>query len=491
MTDDHPTNSSIDPRGDDSLVNKGLAEVVYRCMLDAMIVMDHHGNVVEFNKRATEIFGYEQREALGRELAELIVPDEFREAHRAGLAHFLAHGVGPVLGQRIEIEGIRKDGERVPVELAIAAEEVDGEPVFVATLRDLTQLKAREAELDRVRGYLDDVSNYGPTVFFVVRRREQELVLAWISPNISTILGFDATALETNEYTWDEHLYPDDLPMVVRAREEIWAEGQGQLEYRIIDLSGRIRWIRESQRVITLSNGERELVGSIEDMTDARRSEQRERMLRRELDHRVKNNLQIILGECELAAAGEVIDRDRIVSLTSRVASMAMVHQMLAERAWKPISLKELVEGGGRAMISESDQNPIQCDGPELQVGVDAAMTIGSVINELMTNAAKYGGLSPDGSGVVVNWSIEGEEAEAQLLLSWRESVPQGSVVEPEQKNFGMQLIEGMIPYELEGEVTVEFQDKGFRFDASIPLSNCQYEIGRLRGHASDEGTSS
>src|SRR5207253_3136513 len=86
-------------------------------------------------------------EAIGQELAGLIVPEELRAAHREGLRRFLATGEGPLLGRRVELCGQRKGGTRVPVEAAIT--HIPGHPdrpQFIATLRDLTERKRAEAE---------------------------------------------------------------------------------------------------------------------------------------------------------------------------------------------------------------------------------------------------------------------------------------------------------------------------------------------------------
>ena len=84
-------------------------------------------------------FGYTRARAIGRELADLIIPPELRERHRRGIAHYLATGEGPVLNRRIEIAAVRADGVEILVELAITALHLGGAPVFTAYLRDITE----------------------------------------------------------------------------------------------------------------------------------------------------------------------------------------------------------------------------------------------------------------------------------------------------------------------------------------------------------------
>ena len=112
--------------------------------LDCIITMDAEGRIIEFNPAAERVFGFTREEAVGAELAELIIPPRMREQHRRGLAHFLKTGEGPVIGRRIEIEGLRKDGSEILVELAITAIKTDEAPVFTAYLRDVTERKRAE-----------------------------------------------------------------------------------------------------------------------------------------------------------------------------------------------------------------------------------------------------------------------------------------------------------------------------------------------------------
>ena len=106
--------------------------------LDCVITMGADGRVLEFNPAAGRVFGFSRQEAVGKELAELIIPVRMREQHRRGLAHYLKTGEGPVIGRRIEIAGVRKDDSEILVELAITALKIDSSPIFTAYLRDIT-----------------------------------------------------------------------------------------------------------------------------------------------------------------------------------------------------------------------------------------------------------------------------------------------------------------------------------------------------------------
>ncbi|HEV3256617.1 MAG TPA: PAS domain S-box protein, partial [Gemmataceae bacterium] len=125
--------------------SEALKGAILQTALDCIITIDHEGNVIEWNAAAEKTFGYSRAEALGQELAELIVPPSLRDRHRKGMDHYLGTGEGPVLDRRIEVRGLRADGGEFPVELAVTRIPSDGPPLFTAYLRDITDRKEAEA----------------------------------------------------------------------------------------------------------------------------------------------------------------------------------------------------------------------------------------------------------------------------------------------------------------------------------------------------------
>src|SRR5213596_1235241 len=92
-----------------SPLDSDVMSAIVATALDAIITMDHHGNVVEFNPSAERIFGYTRAEAVGRPLATLIIPPLLRAEHRAGLKRYLAGGDGTVIGHKLELIAMRSD----------------------------------------------------------------------------------------------------------------------------------------------------------------------------------------------------------------------------------------------------------------------------------------------------------------------------------------------------------------------------------------------
>jgi PAS domain S-box-containing protein len=118
---------------------------VLETAMDAFVAMDQEGRVIEFNPAAERMFGHTRADVIGRELAEVIIPPSFRDAHRRGLAHYLATGEHTLLGGRIEVSARRADGTEFPVELTVTVVRTDGPPTFNAYIRDLTEQQRADA----------------------------------------------------------------------------------------------------------------------------------------------------------------------------------------------------------------------------------------------------------------------------------------------------------------------------------------------------------
>ena len=125
-----------------------LARGIIDTALDAFVQIDESGRIRNWNSQAEKIFGWSHDEALGRKLGELIIPEIHRAGHASGMARFLRTGEGPILGRRIEIEALRRDGREIKVELSVTALRRRDGVVFNGFIRDLTDRIAAE---DRIR----------------------------------------------------------------------------------------------------------------------------------------------------------------------------------------------------------------------------------------------------------------------------------------------------------------------------------------------------
>jgi PAS domain S-box-containing protein len=133
---------------DESLAeSEGTARRIIDTALDAFIQMDECGRVIEWNPQAEALFGWRRDEAVGQMLANLVVPEPQRQAHIEGLAHFLRTGESAILGRRVEINAMHRNGNPITVELTVTAFRRRQSFVFNGFIRDRTAKLAMESQL--------------------------------------------------------------------------------------------------------------------------------------------------------------------------------------------------------------------------------------------------------------------------------------------------------------------------------------------------------
>jgi PAS domain S-box-containing protein len=125
---------------------------------DIFINIDAAGRIRDWNRQAESVFGWPRGEVIGRFLHDIIIPPEQREAHVRGLRHLRATGDGPLLNKLVELSALRRNGEEFPVEMTIWALAVGPETTYNAFLRDITERKRAQSELENIHKQLIDAS---------------------------------------------------------------------------------------------------------------------------------------------------------------------------------------------------------------------------------------------------------------------------------------------------------------------------------------------
>ncbi|WP_162164331.1 hybrid sensor histidine kinase/response regulator [Roseivivax isoporae] len=142
----------LDGHARDARLSASRRAAVVSSSLDAVIVADGTGRIIEANAAVEAVFGYAPGDLVGRQMEETIVPPHLRDRHRSGMARYAATRAPRVVGAgRVQLEALHRDGHTFPIELSIAAaQSVDGE-IFVSFLRDITERVAAERELREAR----------------------------------------------------------------------------------------------------------------------------------------------------------------------------------------------------------------------------------------------------------------------------------------------------------------------------------------------------
>lgn len=268
-----------------------LTERILDRALGVVISMDQRGLVTYWNPTAETAFGIPRESAVGRPLAELIIPEHLRAQHYQGLERFLATGEGPVLDHRVEMSALRADGTEFPIEMTISALRDDGAWTFHAFARDITARRASESEHDRLvaelrialraaeRRFDAIVGSLGDPV--TIRNRANHLVYA----NRAALELLGLSSVDQLQETSPEQLMAgytvsgedgrpvtmDDIPSVRLLR----GEDAEPLAIRSVNLeTGELRWQLLKASPLLDENDEIEAtIMILEDITKQKRAE--------------------------------------------------------------------------------------------------------------------------------------------------------------------------------------------------------------------------
>jgi PAS domain S-box-containing protein len=290
-----------------------------------------------------------------------------------------------------------------------------------------------------------------------------------VSEGYVALHGLPEGTIETTRREWRARAHPEDVDRVAECRRDAFVKriNEYDIEYRIIRSDGTLRWIESRSLILYSRHGRpQRVVGVNIDVTERKRTEDRQRILVAELDHRVKNLLSTIS-----AVAAHTMDASSsmpqfVAALDGRIRSMALTHELLSGHRWQGIPLRQLLE---RELAPYATQSNTDLRGPDVLLSAEAGQTVAMVVHELTTNAAKYGAFSRREGLVSVHWHwpLNGRAAE-QLSIEWRELG--GPAVDTRHKSsYGSSVITDLIPYELGGTADVHFAPGGLRCCLNIP----------------------
>jgi PAS domain S-box-containing protein len=241
--------------------------------LDSVVTIDGEGVIVGWNGKSESMFGWTAAEAEGRRLSELIIPEPYREKYHDGLRRFLVSELGPLLNHQIEMPALCRDGQEIPVELAIVPIRLGTGWAFSAFIRDLSERRKAEAVLQAAQARLAQVVSASVAVIYATRVLRNTFQPTWVSDNVERLTGYAVHEALAPRW-WFENVHPDDQ---ARAAEELAGTLVRQVfscEYRFRFRDGSYRWIRDEARLLLDADGNPvELIGTWIDITERRNLE--------------------------------------------------------------------------------------------------------------------------------------------------------------------------------------------------------------------------
>ena len=190
-----------------------------------------------------------------------------------------------------------------------------------------------------------------------------------------------------------------------------------------------------------------------------------QRLLVRELHHRVKNTLSIAMAIVSQSLRAATTVQEGQQAIESRLLALSGAHDLLLEEHWTRTRLLSLVDLAIKPFHANGDAR-FNVTGNDIAIAARPSLALAMALNELCTNAVKYGALSNAEGRVAVNWTASPDTG---LQITWTESG--GPLVQPpKRRGFGTQLIEQAIEIEMRGKAVLRFEPAGLTWELNAPL---------------------
>jgi two-component sensor histidine kinase len=187
-----------------------------------------------------------------------------------------------------------------------------------------------------------------------------------------------------------------------------------------------------------------------------------------ELNHRVKNTLTTVQSIASQTLRNSPSLDHASNAIESRLIALSQVHNVLTDRSWAHVALHDIVAQAVKPYRSHGE-NRIFVQGASVKVPPRMALPLAMALQELVTNAVKYGALSNGTGQIRIHWTLDGASMPRRLHLMWEET--EGPPVQkPVRRGFGTRLIERSLAQELAGEVQIEFSETGVVCSVAAPL---------------------
>jgi PAS domain S-box-containing protein len=445
------------------------SEATFRGMFDASSVGKveiefETGRFLRVNDAMCQLLGYSREELLDRTVIDITHPDD-RERDRE-LIRCLSDGGSPVFDE--EMRYVQKDGREVSARVtANVILGLAGRPVRCAVIQDLTARRQAEQALQASRDRLQlafDATGLGWWQYDPLRRTISA------DDRANEIFDIPKEGM-TIEEIQANRVHPDDVARV-RAAFEAAMDGADSkplsIEYRICHRDGRICWVESHGLAHFEGTGSRRrivgFVGTVQDITERKDREERERVLMAEIDHRAKNMLSVVDAIARQTAA--TTPEDFVEHFSERIQALSANQDLLVRSGWSGVDVADLVRAQlGQFADLVGSRIDLQDGGVRLNPA--SAQAIGLALHELANNAGRFGALSTDTGRVDIGWKT----LDDTFTMNWteREGPP---VSVPQRRGFGTIVMEVMVGRSVDGEVRLAFAPSGVTWSLTCPAAN-------------------
>ncbi len=326
-------------------------------------------------------------------------------------------------------------------------------------LLDITDRKRAEEQLRESEARQRAITEATPECIKIVGRNGELLHMNQAglcmieAPDLGSVRGADTFSL----------IAPEHLEMWQKNHARVLAGERLSWEFDIIALSGTRRRMETHAVPLDLPDGTVVQLAVTRDISDRKRSEEHQRLLINELNHRVKNTLAIVQGIAQQSFKGEAAAPAAREAFEGRLAALSAAHNVLTQQNWESASIRDIVQDA----VAPYRRDRFQIAGPEFRLPPKTSVSLALALHELSTNALKYGALSAPEGQVQIAWS----SVNGRLSLTWRETGGP-EVAEPRARGFGTRMIERGLAAEFGGKVSIQFLPEGVLCSVDAPLGS-------------------
>jgi PAS domain S-box-containing protein len=430
---------------------------------DAILSKDVNGIIATFNQGAERLFGYKAEEVIGKPVTILIPPD--RQHEEPEILACIRRGERV---HQFETVRRRKDGTLIDISLTVSPlKDAQGRIIGASKIaRDITHLKLAEAKLrDSEKRFREMIAELPAAVFTIdaegrlTHYNQASVDLAGLVPRLSIDRWCIGWRLYHADGTAMSH---EESPMAVAIRTGKSRQGAEM----VIERPDGVRKLVTSYPTVLRDENE-QIVGGLDilvDITERKKNEERIALLLNEVDHRSKNILSVVQAIAKQTATST--PDEFLTRFSQRLQTLASSHDLLVKSRWQGVGISDLI----RVQLAHFDEllgSRIKLSGPQFQLSVTAAQTLGMIVHELATNAAKYGALSNERGQVEIGWQAPSHV----FAIEWIEHGGP-NVVAPNRRGFGSTVITTMCESNLDGDVDLEYAPTGLRWRVVCPASS-------------------
>ncbi|HQT55261.1 MAG TPA: HWE histidine kinase domain-containing protein [Phenylobacterium sp.] len=426
-------------------------------MTDGALMISQEGDVLYGNRALADMMGAPASRLTGAQFATFVTPDSSADFRR-----LLKNG------GKAELVLTRADrAETFVAQLSLTRTDPGDGGFLCGVLTDLTSTYSQAREIaeaksalaveaahresdERYRLILEGASDYA-----IMATDLDERVTIW-NAGARQILGWDATELIGRRFPaiWtleDRAAGADD-----HERAHCLASGRSEVERWHLRKDGAPFWAHTLMMPLRKDDGR--LIGFLKilrDRTEQRAADERQNLLVNELNHRVKNTLATVQSIATQTLRSAPSAEQGRAALEERLLALSRAHDVLTRESWEGAELSEIVALAVSPYLG-ADPARIVTGGPSLRLAPRMALAIAMALQELATNAAKYGALSIPAGRLTIQWTQDAD----LIRLRWEE-IGGPLVVPPLRRSFGSRLIERSLSAELGGEAAITFAPTG------------------------------